>query len=274
MLSRKPFPELLDAFASSDPTPGGGSAAALAGAVGASLFAMVAGLPKTRTGAPEERTALDAARAALLATQKTLTDLINRDAAAYDLVVAAYRRPKATDEEKTARKAAVQDAMRVAAEIPIETMEACAAALEQGGVVAAHGNPSASSDLGVGMQLLMTAKTGAMLNVLVNLDGITDESVKAALQERLRGLMTRGREGMAGLARASGMTELHKRMGALFAGAHGEAAAVPRAQMAMAAAQMLRRLGIPEAMEALSLLSRSADREIANAVRDSGEADS
>src|SRR5262245_25106844 len=129
MLTSRSLTDLLDAFGSPDPTPGGGSAAALIGALGASLLAMVAGLPKTRTGVPAEREALDAARADLQRLQRTLIELVDRDAAAYDLVVAAFRKPKGTDEEKARRSAAIQDALRVATEVPIETYRAGAAAM-------------------------------------------------------------------------------------------------------------------------------------------------
>src|SRR5688500_6054008 len=100
--------QLLDAFASSAPTPGGGSAAALSGAVGASLLAMVAALPKTKTGDAGERTALDAAGAKLKELRGKLASLIDEDTRAYDLVTAAYRSAKGSDEEKATRKAAIQ----------------------------------------------------------------------------------------------------------------------------------------------------------------------
>ena len=103
MLTDKTVSELLDAFSSPDPTPGGGSAAALAGALGASLVAMVAGMKKTRNGAPEERAALDSARADLITLQGTLKDLVDLDTEAYSLVVAAYRQPRVTEDEKRAR---------------------------------------------------------------------------------------------------------------------------------------------------------------------------
>src|SRR5574342_1368552 len=106
--------ELLDAFASNQPVPGGGSAAALAGAVGTSLLIMVAGLPKTRTGAQSERDFLDAAAVRLRPLRLTLTDLIDRDSDAYAGVVSAYRLPKGTDAEQTARRRAIDEAMRAA----------------------------------------------------------------------------------------------------------------------------------------------------------------
>ena len=97
MLTTRSVTDLLDAFSTPDPTPGGGSAAALAGALGASLLAMVAGLPKTRTNSPEERSTLDTTRRRLLALRTQLAELVDRDAAAYDLVVTAYKQPKTTD---------------------------------------------------------------------------------------------------------------------------------------------------------------------------------
>src|SRR4026207_1562484 len=135
MLITKPVTDLFDAFSSPDPTPGGGSASALAGALAASLLAMVAGMPKTRTGTAEERAALDESRADLLRLRTTLLELVDRDAAAYDLVVAALKRPKATDEEKGARRPAIREAMRVATDVPLETMGACGAVISCARVV-------------------------------------------------------------------------------------------------------------------------------------------
>ncbi len=173
---------LLDAFASSDPTPGGGSAAALAGATSAALLSMVAGLPKTKTNAPDERTALDAALTELPALRALLTSLVDRDADAYDLVVAAFRKPKATDDEKAARKAAVQDATRVATEIPLETMKACAVLKRIASIVGANGNTNAASDVYVATLLADAAMKGARSNVDINLGGISDPAIAASLK--------------------------------------------------------------------------------------------
>lgn len=182
MLIDRTLPSFLDALSSADPTPGGGSAAALVGATGAALLAMVAGMPKTRTNAIAEREALDHAHTELMALQETLVQLIDRDASAYDLVVAAFRKPKATDEDKVERKAAIQDATRVATEVPVETIRACVAAMRAGLASVAHGNPSAASDGKVGFRLLMAAALSAKDNVDINLGGLTD----VALQTRLR----------------------------------------------------------------------------------------
>ena len=141
MLIDRTITSLLEAISAADPTPGGGSAAALVGATGTALLVMVTGMPKSRTNAIAEREALDSAHTELLALRDELASLVDRDASAYDLVVAAFRKPKATDTEKLERKAAIQDATRVATEVPLETIRACVRAMQEGRAAAAYGNP-------------------------------------------------------------------------------------------------------------------------------------
>src|SRR5262249_50313614 len=119
MLRDLPLPELLAAFASTDPTPGGGSPSALSSAFGASLLMMVASLPKTRTGSADDRAALAAAADALDGIRERLTAAIDEDTAAYNGVVAAYKLPKGTADEQAARKAAIQRALRAAIDAPL-----------------------------------------------------------------------------------------------------------------------------------------------------------
>src|SRR5262249_44991267 len=165
MLVEKSVSELLNAFSSSDPTPGGGSASALAASVGASLLMMVAALPKTKQNSEEDRAALARAAAVLAPLRAQLAQAIDADTAAYDAVVAAYRLPKGSDEEKQARKDAVQRAMRGATEVPLGVMRLASQALEQAAVVADHGHAGASSDVGVARALLEAGLEGARLNV-------------------------------------------------------------------------------------------------------------
>jgi len=193
MLASKTVSELLDALASPSPTPGGGSAAALSGAVAASLLVMVAAMPKTKNGTPEDRAALDEALPKLQALQKRLTSLIDEDAASYDGVVAAYKLPKGTDEEKAARKRAVQGAMRRATDIPLETFRAALALIPLGRVVGEHGNPNAKSDASVAVHMAMTASGAAHANVEINLDGTGDpdfavETRRALEAERMEAI--------------------------------------------------------------------------------------
>ena len=177
--------ELLDAFASSQPVPGGGSAAALAGAVGASLLIMVAGLPKTRHGTDEERTALTAAAARLRPLREELAALIERDSEAYTSVMNAYRLPKSSDVEQATRSQAIDEAMRAATEAPMATIRACERAMREAEIIATSGAASASSDVAVGIELLKTAARGAGLNVDTNLAAVKDaEYVKRISQEQ------------------------------------------------------------------------------------------
>jgi formiminotetrahydrofolate cyclodeaminase len=183
MLMDTPARELLDAFSSPQPTPGGGSASALAGAIGASLLMMVAALPKTRNGTDADRSALDDARARLGLERDRLAGLVDGDTAAYERVVSAYRLPKGTDEEKTARKAAIQEALGGAIDTPLDIMRGACAALDLAGVVARHGNPSAWSDVRVGLALLGAALEGARVNVEINLGSLTDAGRSQAISE-------------------------------------------------------------------------------------------
>jgi len=180
--------DLLAAVRSPDPTPGGGSAAALAGALGASLLAMVAGLPKSRAATQEDAQRLRGAgeRCTVLASE--LETLVDTDSEAYDLVMNAYKKPKATDAEKASRSAAIQAAFREAIAAPLAVMRACAAAVEQGVVVAALGNPSAASDARVGLELLGAALRGAKLNVEINLGSVKDGEYVDRVTSEITGL--------------------------------------------------------------------------------------
>jgi len=181
-LADAPLRDLLAAFSSPDPTPGGGSASALASAVGASLLMMVAGLPKTRTGSEAERADLTAAAAALDAIRARLTGAIDADASAYDQVVAAYKLPKGTPDEQASRKAAIQQALRAATEVPLEVMRLSAAAIDHAKTIAANGHRAAASDVGVAAALLGAGLRGAALNIEINAGSVSDP----AYVERVR----------------------------------------------------------------------------------------
>jgi formiminotetrahydrofolate cyclodeaminase len=174
--------DLLTAFSSSDPTPGGGSAAALASAVGASLLTMVASLPKTRAGTDEDRTALASASAALAGIRQELADAVDADSAAYDQVVGAYKLPKGTDEEKAERQAEVQRALRRATDVPLGVMRLSARALELARTIAAHGHRAAASDVGVAIALLRAGLRGARLNIDINVGSVSDAAYVAAVK--------------------------------------------------------------------------------------------
>jgi len=167
--------DVLDAFATTDPVPGGGSAAALAGAIGTSLLLMVAAMPKTKTGAPEETADLAEAATRLHPLRNQLLELVDRDSDAYKQVMDAYRLPKASDVEKASRQDAIERAMRSATATPLDTMRACQQALRGAVIVAANGNRRTTSDVGVGVELLVAALRGARMNVDINLAALNDQ---------------------------------------------------------------------------------------------------
>jgi methenyltetrahydrofolate cyclohydrolase len=184
-LTALPVSTFLEQLRSSSPTPGGGSAAALAGALGASLLAMVAALAKPRTATEDEVRKLKEAGEFTTTFALRLERLIDEDSEAYDAVVSAYRLPKDSDEEKRARSGKIQDAMKLAIEAPLEVMRTCADAMAWVGVVDSLGNPNASSDVQVGIELLRAGLRGARLNVEINLGSIKDREYAAEVEKEL-----------------------------------------------------------------------------------------
>jgi formiminotetrahydrofolate cyclodeaminase len=181
-LSELAVRDLITAFRSPEPTPGGGSAAALAGAVGAALLAMVASLGRPRASTPEDLSRLSAAGRRCSELSQELTTLIDRDSDAYMGVVEAYRAPKATEQESRARSSRIQEALLEATASPLEVMRLCADAIEQAGVVAALGNRNASSDVQSGLELLTAGLRAATSNVEINLSGLKDAERCAAIR--------------------------------------------------------------------------------------------
>jgi methenyltetrahydrofolate cyclohydrolase len=181
-LTDKSVKSLLEDFRSPAPTPGGGSAAALAGAVGASLLTMVASLPKARAG-HEEQLRDAGRRSAALAT--VLEALVDRDSEAFELVVGAYRLPKSTEEEKTLRALRIEDALKAAIAAPLEVMRACREGTTLATVLLEYGNPNASSDVQVGLELLRAGLRGAQMNVEINLGGLKDKTYADAVRAEL-----------------------------------------------------------------------------------------
>jgi formiminotetrahydrofolate cyclodeaminase len=192
--------DLLDRFASTDPTPGGGSAAALSGATGAALVAMVCGMTKTRTGGPAERERLDTALSWAREASSRLRSLVDEDSEAFDAVMAAYRLPKATDEEKAQRKEAIARAMSLATQVPVRTAEACLVVMRAAVEAAQNGNANALSDARTGGAMGWAGLLGAAENVRINA-GSNDNTAEDLLEET----ETAVRDGRA-LAAALGLT--------------------------------------------------------------------
>ncbi len=181
-LADLPLGEFVSRLASSDPTPGGGSAAALAGALAAALAAMVVRLTQGKKKLAEGAAALAPLLPEMDSLARDLRGAIARDASAYDAVMAAFKLPKGTPAEQAARTAAVQVALRGAAAVPLEVAASCARVAELARLAAARGNPSALSDAACAAALAEAACEAASWNVLINAKEVADPAEAARLR--------------------------------------------------------------------------------------------
>lgn len=193
--------EFLARVAAPTPTPGGGSVSALAGALSVALSRMVAGLARGKKGYEPVERELAEIEARGKKIQVRLEALVEEDAQAYEAVIAAMRMPRTSDQEKSARVAAMQVAYRKATEVPLETMERLIETLELAEAAAKKGNRGATTDAAVAILLAEAAVRGASLNCAVNLASIRDESFRSTAEERVEQLLKRadeiGHEAMA-----------------------------------------------------------------------------
>lgn len=180
--------QFLDELASAAPAPGGGSAAAMAGAAGAALVAMVARLTIGRKNYQDVSAEFENILPRAEARRAELIQFIQLDADAYSRVMAAYQLPKTDDAEKTARAAAIQDALQEAANVPLRVARACAQILEMSAIAAAKGNKNAASDAGAGAVMAEAGLQMALLNVEINLGLIQDQTFVAALRAAMEPL--------------------------------------------------------------------------------------
>jgi methenyltetrahydrofolate cyclohydrolase len=194
--------QLLQRLGSSDPAPGGGAAAALAGALGAALVRMTANLTigRPRLVEVEDQARRIDARAAELCQR--LAALGDADTVAFEQVSAAYKLPRADEAQKAARSEAIQAALQGAAAVPLETMRLCADVLALAEQAAPLLNPAVISDVLVGAQLAQAGLESAALNVEINLAAMTDVSAT----ERLARASAATRDGAA--QRLAGIVEV------------------------------------------------------------------
>lgn len=169
--------EFIDLLASDAPAPGGGSAAALEGAIGAALTAMVCGLTKGKKKFAEFNDLAVEAEVKALALKDRFVDVMDRDTEAFNVVSAAFGMPKETDEEKAARSAAIQKGLEGCTATPFEMMEIAVETLELTDSILGKSNDSAASDLGVSALSLRAAIQGAWLNVLINIGSLKNKEL-------------------------------------------------------------------------------------------------
>jgi glutamate formiminotransferase/formiminotetrahydrofolate cyclodeaminase len=184
-LAKMNLREFCNETLSDSPAPGGGSVAALMGALGASLGGMVANLSAGKRGWDDklEYFSCWAVKAQQLKNQ--LLSLVDEDTAAFNKVMDAFALPKESAEEKAARTAAIQEATKYAAEVPFKVMETASKSYELLAEMAEKGNPASVSDVGVGALATRACIEGAALNVRINLAQLKDEKFKASLSKRI-----------------------------------------------------------------------------------------
>ncbi len=166
-------------LASIDPTPGGGTAAALAGLLSASLIEMVLRLSLRKR---PDSAALAETLAGMPAIRESLAALMDDDSAAYDKVMAAFKLPKATDAEKQVRSSEIQAATIRATQVPMRTARACAELLDRNDALSTEIFDAARSDWSVAREFARTGLSGGLANVDINLSSIKDPDIAAGLR--------------------------------------------------------------------------------------------
>lgn len=184
--------EYLDVLKSDAPAPGGGSVSALAGAQGAGLLKMVCDLTLGKEKYKDFEDAVKEVRPVFEEAEEALTAGIDRDTEAFNMVMAAFGMPKDSDEEKAARREAIQKGTIASTEAPLENMKQAFRALEAAEKLAGKFNPNCMSDFGVGVMNLKLCIQGAFMNVKINLPGIKDEGLAAELAKQADEIMLDG----------------------------------------------------------------------------------
>ena len=174
--------EFLNELASDSPAPGGGSVSALAGSLGAALVSMVARLSTGRKGTPELEEQIEQNLQVTLQLQRDLQADVDRDTEAYNRVVAAFRLPKKTDEQKKARSRAIQEGLQGATRMPLQVAQRSLEVLRLAQWALEKGNPNTWSDAAVAALMAQSGIEGALANVAINLDGIKDDQFKEQMK--------------------------------------------------------------------------------------------
>ena len=175
MLIENTLKDFIAQTASSAPAPGGGSASALAGALGAALAEMVINLTVGKKKYADVSDQLAALLPKLSAIRRELSAAVDRDTEAFNAVMKAFGLPKETEAQIKTRQAAIQEATIGATRVPLGVMEASLGAMEMTLTVARKGNRNSISDAGVAALLLASGIDGAALNVRINLPGLPDD---------------------------------------------------------------------------------------------------
>jgi glutamate formiminotransferase / formiminotetrahydrofolate cyclodeaminase len=187
-LAKMNLREFCNETLSDSPAPGGGSVAALMGALGASLGGMVANLSAGKRGWDDKLEYFSNWAVKAQQLKDELLSLVDEDTAAFNKVMDAFALPREAAEEKAARAAAIEQATKYAAEVPLKVMETASKSYDLLAEMAERGNPASVSDVGVGALATRGCIEGAALNVRINLAQLKDEKFKGVLKEKVRGV--------------------------------------------------------------------------------------
>lgn len=198
LLVEKTCKDFVAQVASNEPAPGGGSVAALAASLGAALTAMVGeltvGRKKYESLSDDEKKAVDESLAAVKPLISKLNDLVDEDTNAFNDFFEAMKLPKETDEEKAARKSAMQEGIKKAVVVPHDTAKTSLEVLKQQKALALYGNQNAITDAGVGALLACAGVEGAAFNVLINLGDVDDQEYVENMKKECAQLVAEAKE--------------------------------------------------------------------------------
>jgi len=187
--------DFIDEVGKDSPAPGGGSVAALAGALGSGLGSMVASLTPAKKGFEQTLEPLSKRGRELVSNMERLKRAVDEDTNAFNDVMSAMRLPKSSAEEKSTRDEAMEKGYKKATLVPFETAKLCVSTIEELLEVAEKGNPNSVSDVGVGALMAYAGFEGAILNVRINLPNIKDNNFKKDLSEKIEGLRNKAVKG-------------------------------------------------------------------------------
>ena len=189
MITQRPLGTFLDELASGAPTPGGGSAAAIMGAMGAALISMVCNVTIGKKGHEAVEAEMKSVRDESEKLRLRLTSMVAEDVAAFDGLMAAYRLPKVTEEDKSRRAAAIQSSLLAATATPLACARACAQVVALSKRAGEKGYAGVISDAGVGVLAANTALRSAALNVYINAPSLKDRDYATAATAELEKLL-------------------------------------------------------------------------------------
>ncbi len=188
-ITQQTIDEFMDNLASKAATPGGGSAAAVMGAMAAALISMVANLTIGKKNYATVETQMQDLLNKSENLKITMLDMIRADIEAFDLVMSAYKLPKATIDETNNRNQAIQVALKTATDVPLQCAEACRSVIQLSHLAAQIGNKNVVSDAGVAVLAAQAALRSAALNVYINIGNIEDQDFTKSREKKLNLLL-------------------------------------------------------------------------------------